>query len=155
MAKIDAKLHLNAQEIDALMSTAVHLRMATIGPGTRINLTPMTFGWAGGKIYIFGRGQKIANLRRDTTATMLIDVGEAWHELQGIMMQGQAEILETAAEEAEDGDLPAAQLNIGQKHGLTKDGANAPYQATAAGNSRRWIVFTPTQMVSWDNQKLA
>jgi nitroimidazol reductase NimA-like FMN-containing flavoprotein (pyridoxamine 5'-phosphate oxidase superfamily) len=155
MAKIDPKLHLNAQEIDALMTTAVHLRIATVGPGTRINLTPMTFGWAGGKVYIFGRGQKIANLRRDNTSTVLVDVGDAWQELQGIMMQGRADILETATAEAGDTDLTATQLNIGRKHNLEKDGVVAPYQATAAGNSRRWIVFTPAQIISWNNQKLA
>jgi nitroimidazol reductase NimA-like FMN-containing flavoprotein (pyridoxamine 5'-phosphate oxidase superfamily) len=155
MAKIDPKLHLNAQEIDALMTTAVHLRIATVGPGTRINLTPMTFGWAGGKVYIFGRGQKIANLRRDNTSTVLVDVGDAWQELQGIMMQGRADILETATAEAGDTDLTATQLNIGRKHNLEKDGVVAPYQATAVGNSRRWIVFTPAQIISWNNQKLA
>jgi nitroimidazol reductase NimA-like FMN-containing flavoprotein (pyridoxamine 5'-phosphate oxidase superfamily) len=154
MAKINPKLKLSHNEIDALMSAEARLRIATVGPGTRINLTPMTFGWAGGKVYIFGRGQKVTNLRRDGTATVLVDIGEAWRDLQGIMLQGQAEILETAAAEAADEDLAAAQLNIGQKHGIEKDGAPAPYKATAAGNSRRWIVFTPEHIVSWNNKNL-
>ena len=60
-----------------------------------LHLTPMTFGWANGKVYIFGRGQKIINLRRDETATVLVDTGDAWNELNGIMMRGSAQILET------------------------------------------------------------
>ena len=39
-------------EIDALLRAESQLRIATLGPGTGINLTPMTFGWAGGKVYL-------------------------------------------------------------------------------------------------------
>ncbi len=154
MAKIDAKLRLTEQELDTLMAREARLRMATFGPGDRINLTPMTFGWAGGKVYIFGRGQKIANLRRNPTTTMLVDIGQAWRELQGIMMQGKAIVLETQAAEEQDEDLPLAQLNLGEKHGLKKNGVPTPYQATATGKSRRWMVFRPHHVVSWNNEKL-
>lgn len=154
MAKIAASLQLSPDDIDRIMATEARVRIATIGPGTDINLTPMTFGWASGCAYIFGRGQKIANLRRNETATLLVDTGEAWRELKGIMMRGTARVLETAEDEAGDPHLAAARLNLGEKHGLTKDGAIAPYAATASGKSRRWIVFTPRHVVTWDNAKL-
>ena len=154
MAKISESLRLSTQEIDALMRSEKHMRIATLGPGDRINLTPMTFGWAGGHVYTYARGQKVANLRRTPTTTVLVDVGAAWRELQGIMLQGTAKVLETADDEASDPYLTAAQLNLGQKHGLTENGEIAPYTATAAGNSRRWVAFTPEQIVSWDNAKL-
>lgn len=137
-----------------MMSAEARLRIATIGPGDDINLTPMTFGWAGGRVYIFGRGQKIANIRRQQTTTVLVDIGSSWRELQGIMMRGQASILETREAESCDPHLAEAQVNLGKKHGLTKDGKPAPYAATASGKSRRWIVFTPDKIVSWDNAKL-
>ena len=60
MAKLDPKLHLTEQELDDLLSTESRLRIATLGPGNRINLTPMTFGWAAGQVYVFARGQKVA-----------------------------------------------------------------------------------------------
>jgi hypothetical protein len=34
--------------------------MATLGPRERINLTALWFGCAGGKVYAFTRGQKVA-----------------------------------------------------------------------------------------------
>ena len=95
MAKIAKKLQLSDADVNALMSGKVHLRMATIGPDTDINLTPMTFGWAGCKVYIFGRGQKIANLRKASTATVLVDVGSDWRELKGVMMRGHGIVLES------------------------------------------------------------
>ena len=154
MAKIDPSLNLTDVQIDQLLSEESRLRIATIGPGSDINLTPMTFGYANGKIYIFARGQKITNLRRSPTATILVDIGEAWRELQGVMLRGRARVLEDADAEVSDPDLHAAQLNLGVKHGLTKDGEVQPYTATASGRSRRWIVFTPEKVTSWDNAKL-
>jgi nitroimidazol reductase NimA-like FMN-containing flavoprotein (pyridoxamine 5'-phosphate oxidase superfamily) len=93
MAKIVSSL--SPSEIDPIMATQSRLRIATIGPGEDINLTPMTFGWAGGCVYIFGRGQKVANIRRCPTATVLVDTGDQWRELKGIMMRGGAIVLDS------------------------------------------------------------
>ena len=154
MAKISSSLYLSSDEINDLMRTESRLRIATIGPGGEINLTPMTFGWGNGKVYIFGRGQKIADLRRNNTATVLVDVGIEWRALKGIMMRGHAHILETSEDEIADKNLGDAQLNLGEKHNLIKDGAIIPYAPTASGESRRWIVFTPSKVVSWNNERL-
>lgn len=154
MAKLSTSLGLSEAEIDGILRAETRLRIATIGPGSELNLTPMTFGWAGGRIYIYGRGQKIANLRRNPTATVLVDTGEKWRELKGIMLRGEARVLENADEESADAHLAEAQVNLGAKHGLVRDGVGVPYAATAAGRSRRWIVFTPKAIVSWNNAKL-
>ncbi len=155
MAKIAAKLRMSEADIDALMREESRIRIATIGPGTDINLTPMTFGWAGGRVYIFGRGQKVANLRRNPTATVLVDIGGAWRELKGVMMRGTAHVLEDAAAEAADPHLAEAQLNIGAKSGLQDEDGNVKAHAvSASGRSRRWIVFQPEKIVSWDNAQL-
>lgn len=154
MAIIADHLKLTESELNNIMQREARLRIATVGPGTDINLTPMTFGWANGKVYIFGRGQKIANLRRTSTATVLVDIGEAWRELKGVMLRGKATVLEDAEAEQADADLFAAQLNLGHKHGLNKEGEIEPYRATAAGKSRRWIVFSPEKVTTWDNAKL-
>ena len=47
MARIPAELGMRAEELDELMSTSWNMRVATVGPGERINLTPLWFGWAG------------------------------------------------------------------------------------------------------------
>ena len=60
---LSRKLALDDKQIAELMTECWNCRIATLGPGDRINLTPMWFGWAAGKIYIYGRGQKIVNLR--------------------------------------------------------------------------------------------
>lgn len=70
------------------------------------------------------------------------------------MMRGHAHILETSKDEIADEYLEEAQMNLGMKHSLTEDGAFIAYAPTASGRSRRWIVFTPAKIVSWNNERL-
>ena len=70
-------------------------------------------------------------------------------------MRGKARVLEDAAAEAADPHLAEAQLNIGAKSGLKdEDGNVRPHAVSGSGRSRRWIVFEPEKIVSWDNAQL-
>lgn len=151
-------LALNEQQIAEILSIQWVARIATLGPGQRINLVPMWFGWAGGKIYMYARGQKVINLRRNATSTILIDRNEKYPELQGIMMLGTAIVLEDAAAEQADPHLAEIRAQFGTKY---RGGDGRPQTAqpqlavtTASGSTRRWIVFTPNKIVTWDNIKL-
>ncbi len=155
---IAKEILLDQQQIDDIMRTEWNIRVATMGPGERINLTPMWFGWAGGKIYIHGRGQKIINLRKNPTCTMLVDRNEKFPELQGIMMLGKARVLEDAAAEHADPHLAEVRAQMGKKynggHGKPPAADPLPVTSTAGGSTRRWLVFTPESVVTWDNLKL-
>jgi nitroimidazol reductase NimA-like FMN-containing flavoprotein (pyridoxamine 5'-phosphate oxidase superfamily) len=161
MASIAAGLGLTPDELDELMTTSWNMRVATIGPGERINLTPLWFGWAGGNIYFYCRGQKIANLRRSTTCTVLVDRNERFPELQGAMLQGSAVVLETLDAEAADQHLPTAQAQMGPKyaggHGeaMPASTEGLVFGASARGRSWRWVRFVPDHVVTWDNHKLS
>jgi len=136
-----------------LVSTAWTLRIATRGPGDRLNLTPLWFYWAGGRFYAFTRGQKLANLRRDPNCTVTIDGGERYPELHGAMVHATTRILENTEDERKDNHLDS----------IVRDGMGAKY-ATGAGpgaGSRnestafrdwRWIVIEPLAKISWDNR---
>ena len=110
------EIALSDEEIDNVMADQWNLRIATIGPGTRINLTPMWFGWAQGKIYISARGQKVVNLRRNPQCTFLVDKNEKFPELQGIMMDCRAVVLESKDEEEGDPGLKEARIHMGDKY---------------------------------------
>ena len=155
---ISKEITLTTEQLDEILPNEWNMRMATIGPGQRINLTPMWFGWAGGKIYTHGRGQKVINLRANQNCTVLVDRNEKFPELQGIMMLGVAQVLEDAAAEKADPHLAEIQRQMGKKynggHGKPPVADPPPFAATAAGSTRRWIVFTPETIVTWDNFKL-
>ncbi len=150
---------LSEGEIEELLQAQWNLRVASIGPAGRINLTPMWFGWSGGAIYFYGRGQKIVNLRRNSSCTIIVDRNVKFPELQGVMMQGQAKVLEDAEAEARDPNLGEVRQQMGLKysggHGQSDAAQPAPFAATARGRNRRWVVLMPEHVVSWDNFKLA
>jgi nitroimidazol reductase NimA-like FMN-containing flavoprotein (pyridoxamine 5'-phosphate oxidase superfamily) len=158
VARISRKIALTDAELEELMTSTWNLRIATVGAGGRINLTPMWFGWVQGKIYFTGRGQKIVNLRRNPRATVLVDRNERFPELIGAMFQGTARVLENADEERADADLEAARVVIGTKYaGGHGEADTAPRRrdTTATGETNRWVVFTPDHVVTWDNAKIA
>jgi len=152
------ELALDAAQIEEIMASQWNMRIASMGPGTRINLTPMWFGWAGGRVYFYGRGQKVVNLRRSPECTVLIDRHEKFPELQAVMFQGRAQVLEDAAAEVADPHLAQARVQMGRKynggHGRAPVADPAPNAATAGGRNRRWVVVVPHHTVSWDNFKL-
>lgn len=152
------ELALDASQVEEIMATEWNMRIATIGPANRINLTPMWFGWGGGRIYLYGRGQKVVNIRRNPACTVIVDRNVKFPELQAIMLQGNARVLETAAEEAADPYLAEVRVHMGRKynggHGQPAADDPPPNSATAGGRNRRWIVLEPTHVVTWDNFKL-
>ncbi len=152
------ELALDPAQIDEMMTQQWNMRIASIGPRDHINLTPMWFGWAGGRIYFYGRGQKIVNLRRNPACTVLVDRNEKFPELQAVMLRGRAIVLEDAAAEAADPHLAEARIQMGRKynggHGSPPVDDPPANGATAGGRSRRWVVVVPERMVTWDNFKL-
>ena len=141
------EIALSDEEIDDVMTDQWNLRIATIGPGTKINLTPMWFGWVQGKIYISARGQKVVNLRRNPQCTVLVDKNEKFPELQGIMMDCRAVVLESEEEEEGDLGLKEARIYMGEKynggHGQPIAFPPKPMAGKAGGENRRWLVLTP------------
>lgn len=154
---IPQEIALTPGQLDEMMLTTWNMRIASIGPGTRINLTPLWFGWAGGNIYAYCRGQKVVNLRRNPSAAVLVDKNERFPELQGAMFQGKAHVLEDAEAENADPHLEEVRMQMGAKYsGGHGEQAGAPQRnaATARGRHWRWVRFEPQRTVTWDNQKL-
>ena len=112
---ISKDLALTPEQLDEIMLTTWNMRIATLGPGMRINLTPLWFGWAGGKIYTYCRGQKVVNLRRNPECTVVVDLNERFPELQGAMFQGKAQVIEDPDEESADPHLEVVRMQMGAK----------------------------------------
>ncbi|HIG40882.1 MAG: pyridoxamine 5'-phosphate oxidase family protein [bacterium] len=155
---ISKKLALSDEQLEELMISCWNMRIATLGPGNHINVTPMWFGWAGGRVYTFGRGQKVVNVRRVPECTVIVDRNEKFPELQAAMFQGEAHVLEDQQAEAADPHLQEVRIQMGSKyaggHGQPLRQPAEPNRASAAGESSRWIVFEPRKLVTWDNFKI-
>lgn len=151
-------LSLTPTEQDAILADEWNLRMATTSPTGRINMTPLWFVWHAGKVWTYCRGRKVDNLRVQPQCTVLVDRATRFQELQGIMIQGSARVLEDAAAEAAEPGFDEMRAIYGRKyaggHGEPVDGAPGPSPMSARGRSWRWVVVDPSHVVTWDNTKL-
>lgn len=155
MSSLRGGIALTGEETDELLSSCWLLRIATHGPGDRINLTPLWFAWVDGSIYAYCRGQKVTNLRRDPRVTVLVDRNERFPELQGVMIEGTATVLENFDAEDRDPGLAKAHDVMGEKYaGGRGAGRSRAVVRRAAGTAHRWVRIEPTRVVSWDNTKL-
>lgn len=151
-------LALTDDERDDILATEWNMRISTVSPSGRINATPLWFGWHDGKVWAYCRGQKVDNLRRGPQCTVLVDRAVRFSELQGIMIQGDATVLEDAQAEAGEPGLAAVQELMGRKyhggHGEPAGAEPAAFSPSARGRSWRWVKITPTHIVTWDNTKI-
>ena len=154
---ISPDLALSPTEQDTILQTEWNMRIATHSPSGRINVTPLWFVWHAGQVWTYCRGQKVDNLRRTPNCTVLVDRAVRFQELQGIMIQGDARVLEDAAAENAEGELVEVRRLYGIKYAGGHGEADAepvPMQASARGRNWRWVVIQPTTTVTWDNTKL-
>jgi len=154
--KITGTTALTESEIDDLMARSWIIRLATAGPDGRINVAPLWYGWANGKVYAYTRGRKIHNLRHNPSCTAVVDQNERYPELKGVMFEGRARILETARDEQSDDALDAVvrdSMGLKYKDGGFGSSASTRNNSTAMGADWRWLVFTPERGFSWDNSK--
>lgn len=123
--------------------------VATIGPNGRPHLMPLWYvpdgltlrGWT------FAKSQKAKNLERDPRATLEVEDGVEYHELRGVMLECDVELIRDVERV---GDIGAALVD---RYAGGADEAKAAFRQQAP--KRVGLVFTPTRLVTWDHRKLA
>ena len=99
----------------------------------------------------YGKSQKVLNLERDPRASLLVEAGEAYEELQGVLMYGKVELVRDT-EQVIDTLLDASNTRPGDDPEQTK----AVRESMRANASKRVLMrFRPDRVVSWNHAKLA
>lgn len=93
----------------------------------------------------FGKSQKVKNLQRDPRCTLLVESGEEYSELKGVLIQGEAEVVE-------DPERIIDTL-IAAGGGQLDDPATREAMKRSAAK-RVLIRVVPDRVVSWDHAKL-
>lgn len=76
-------------------------RLATFSKNGKIHLVPVCYVYDGKNIFIGTSldSQKVKNLRRNSSASLIIDrYFEDWSKLKGVMIQASAEVIERGEE---------------------------------------------------------
>ena len=98
----------------------------------------------------FRKSQKVLNIRRDPRVSLIVESGEEYNQLRGVVVYGRAEVVD-------DPEVVKATLRKISGIGTIADpearkGAEAVIANTAA--KRIAILIRPEKTVSWDHRKL-
>ena len=144
------QIALTAEEQDRFLADGWTLQVASIGPGGFPHLVAMWYVVDDGLVTFttFRKSQKAVNLQRDPKLTVMLEAGRLYNELQGLVIEGEAEIVD-------DTDNTARVMSlVGAKYqGIPADTSNAAAQMKVA--SKRVVIrVRPVDTYSWDHTKL-
>jgi nitroimidazol reductase NimA-like FMN-containing flavoprotein (pyridoxamine 5'-phosphate oxidase superfamily) len=102
----------------------------------------------------FSKSQKIVNLRRDPRLTVLVESGDAYEELRGVMIKGDAHLITDPDQVlATYGRLAAKYAMVGPEPvDLDPEALEAAFGRFAPKNTA--VVVEPVKVTSWDHRKL-
>ena len=143
------KIQMSPEEIDEFLQGRHSISLASIGPDGKIHLVAMWYGLLDGLIAFEtkSKSQKVQNLRRNDTITVMIEAGETYDQLRGVEIVGRAEIIEDRDRLYEIG------ISVFSRY-------NAPYTEEMRPfveqmlHKRVGVVVHPEKLVSWDHRKL-
>ncbi|GMQ98381.1 MAG: PPOX class F420-dependent oxidoreductase [Acidimicrobiia bacterium] len=156
MARKD--ITMNEDEVqEFLLAGAKILQVASIGKDGAPHLAPMWFTLDDGKIVFrsFTKSQKIVNLTRDPRITVLVETGDSYAELQGVMIKGTARLVTDPDYVLEIyGKLTARYPFVGtEPREFTAQELDAAFGRFAAKNTA--VIVEPVTTTTWDHSKLA
>jgi PPOX class probable F420-dependent enzyme len=142
--------------LEFLTDGAKVLQVATIGRDGAPHLAPMWFVVDDGKVVFrsFTKSQKIVNLRRDPRLTVLVESGDTYDTLQGVMIKGTATLIDDPEYVLEIyGRLGARYPFVGETPvALDGDALEQAFGRYAEKNTA--VVVEPETVTSWDHTKL-
>jgi len=103
----------------------------------------------------FTKSQKIVNLMRDPRLTVLVETGDFYAELQGVMIKGTAKLVTDPDYVLEIyGKLAARYPFSGtEPQALSPEELDAAFGRFASKNTA--VIVEPIKVTSWDHRKLA
>lgn len=151
MAKRRDQIRMTDDEIASFIEGRKSLQVATIGKDGAPHLSTLWFAVVDDKLVFetYTRSQKIKNLERDPRITVLVEDGETYETLRGVMMQGRAELL-TDHEEV----FPLA-LAVMKRNQPDVPEELLAQMAEHMAAKRTAVVVHPEKVVSWDHRKLS
>jgi PPOX class probable F420-dependent enzyme len=146
------EIRMSDAELDGFLHAQRTVICATIGRDGEPHLMPLWYVvretelWA----WTYAASQKVRNLERDRRATLVIEAGEHYDELRGVMLRTDA-VIERSP------DLVAALGFALYERYLETDRLEDALRASIAKQAPKRVAlrFVERARVSWDHRKLA
>src|SRR5882724_5694910 len=121
--------------------------LATIDKSGFPHLVAMNFVVKDGAYYMtsYGKAQKVVNIRRNPKVALMIEAGDEYAELRGVMIRGRCDILE---------DETSVRAAFESRAGAQASASPVQPGALASAPKRVVLKIVPEKVVSWDHRKL-
>jgi hypothetical protein len=151
------RVQMTPEEVTQLLASYRKVQLATISPDGYPHLVTMYYTLCEGKIafWTYRTSQKALNLSRDPRISCLVETGEAYFDLRGVLIQGIVQTVTDPADVYQIG-LAIGAVVAGGPAGSgssVPDGAINEYVANAARKRYAYLV-EPRRVISWDHTKL-
>jgi len=154
MARKD--ITMTGAETLAFLESGHTLQVSSIGKDGTPHLAPMWYIVDDGKIVFrsFTKSQKIVNLLRNPRLAVLVERGEAYADLQGVMIRGRSRLVtDRSYVLAVYGGLAARYAMVGDaRRQLSPEELEAAFGRFADKNTA--VVVEPDHIATWDHTKL-
>lgn len=144
------------EEVQEFLAANTILQVATNGVDGWPHLAPMWYVMNGDRVVFrsFTKSQKIVNLRRNPSFTVLVETGNDYSQLRGVMIKAEAKLIDDPGYVLSIYGALAAKYPMINDTPMVLEGealANA-FGRFAAKNTA--VVVEPTNIITWDHTKL-
>lgn len=113
--------------------------------------------YAGGldemRMWVYGKSQKVVNVERDPRCSVLVEAGEPYADLKGVLLRGEARVERERHAVYELGRV-IYERYFYPRTGIPFD--QGPHERIAKQSEKRvCLTLTPTRVASWDHAKNA
>lgn len=144
------RIGMTPEEVAPFLAGERVVSVATLGPDGWPHLVPLWYVVLDGELWAstYSKSQKVRNLERDPRATLLVEAGEDYRELRGVMLTARAEIYRDPETVLRVRERLFAKY---ERPGPIDDAAR---ERLRAGSAKRVVIrFRPERVVSWDHRK--
>lgn len=144
------RIKMSAAEQSAFLAEEKTVIVTSFGPRGWPHSMPMWFVVRDGEVWMwtYRTSQKVKNVERDPRATLLVETGETYDQLRGLMIEAEAEVVD-------DYDtVLALGRELGGRYAPGAEGPEAEAALAHQAGKRVGIRFHPRRIVSWDHRKL-
>tara|TARA_Y100000588_G_scaffold344682_1_gene391159 strand:+ start:48 stop:485 length:438 start_codon:yes stop_codon:yes gene_type:complete len=126
------------------------LQVATNGPAGFPHLAAMWYVIIDGIVHFttFGKSQKILNLQRDGHITAMLETGQRYEELRGLVIRGTGQL------DMDPQTTASVMSVVANKYQGMPIPTETPEAAMPAATKRVTVRILPEQIYSWDHTKL-
>lgn len=101
------------------------------------------------RMWVYGKSQKVRNVERDPRCSLLVEAGEPYADLKGVLLRGEAHIERDLQAVYELGRVIYERYFYGRT-GIPFE--NGPHERIAKQSEKRvCLVMAPARIASWDH----